>query len=97
MLLNKKATDLDGSEEGKMEYKEKMEEAIEDAIDNDCLFYYDMIEVALVMINQASIELEREIIKEAEKNTDGFHNCKLDLLINKLNACNKCYNILDTE
>ena len=79
-----------------MEYKEKMEEAIEDAIDNDCLFYYDMIEVALVMINQASIELEREIEKEVSKD-DGFHNCKLDLLINKLNACDKCYNILDTE
>ena len=79
-----------------MEYKEKMEEAIEDAIDNDCLFYYDMIEVALVMINQASIELEREIEKEVSKD-DGFHSCKLDLLINKLNACDKCYNILDTE
>lgn len=79
-----------------MEYKEKMEEAIEDAIDNDCLFYYDMIEVALVMINQASIELKREIEKEVSKD-DGFHNCKLDLLINKLNACDKCYNILDTE
>lgn len=79
-----------------MEYKEKMEEAITDAIDNDCLFYYDMIEVALVMINQASIELRREMEKEASKD-DGFHNCKLDLLINKLNACDKCYNILDTE
>ena len=79
-----------------MEYKEKMEEAIEDAIDNDCLFYYDMIEVALVMINQASTELEREISKEVA-NDNGFHNCKLDLLINKLNACDKCYNILDTE
>lgn len=79
-----------------MEYKEKMEEAIENAIDNDCLFYYDMIEIALVMINQASIELEREIEKEVSKD-DGFHNCKLDLLINKLNACDKCYNILDTE
>lgn len=79
-----------------MEYKEKMEEAIMDAIDNDCLFYYDMIEIALVMINQASIELEREIEKEVSKD-DGFHNCKLDLLINKLNACDKCYNILDTE
>ena len=79
-----------------MEYKEKMEEAIMDAIDNDCLFYYDMIEVALVMINQASIELKREIEKEVSKD-DGFHNCKLDLLINKLNACDKCYNILDTE
>lgn len=79
-----------------MEYKEKMEEAIENAIDNDCLFYYDMIEVALVMINQASIELEREISKEVA-NDNGFHNCKLDLLINKLNACDKCYNILDTE
>ena len=79
-----------------MEYKEKIEEAITDAIDNDCLFYYDMIEVALVMINQASIELEREIEKEVSKD-DGFHNCKLDLLINKLNACDKCYNILDTE
>ena len=79
-----------------MEYKEKMEEAIEDAIDNDCLFYYDMIEVALVMINQASIELRKEIEKEVSKD-DGFHNCKLDLLINKLNACDKCYNILDTE
>lgn len=78
-----------------MEYKEKMEEAIMDAIDNDCLFYYDMIEVALIMINQASIELEREIEKEVSKD-DGFHNCKLDLLINKLNACDKCYNILDT-
>lgn len=79
-----------------MEYKEKMEEAIMDAIDNDCLFYYDMIQIALVMINQASIELEREIEKEVSKD-DGFHNCKLDLLINKLNACDKCYNILDTE
>ena len=79
-----------------MEYKEKMEEAIMDAIDNDCLFYYDMIEVALVMINQASIELRREMEKEASKD-DGFHNCKLDSLINKLNACDKCYNILDTE
>ena len=79
-----------------MEYKEKMEEAIMDAIDNDCLFYYDMIEVALVMINQASIELEREISKEVA-NDNGFHNCKLDLLINKLNACDKCYNILDTK
>ena len=79
-----------------MEYKEKMEEAIMDAIDNDCLFYYDMIEIALVMINQASIELRREIEKEISKD-DGFHNCKLDLLINKLNACDKCYNILDTE
>lgn len=78
-----------------MEYKEKMEEAIMDAIDNDCLFYYDMIEVALVMINQASIELRREMEKEASKD-DGFHNCKLDLLINKLEACDKCYNILDT-
>lgn len=80
-----------------MEYKEKMEEAIMDAIDNDCLFYYDMIEVALVMINQASIKLEKEIIKEAEKNTDGFHNRKLDLLIRKFTACDKCYNILDTK
>lgn len=78
-----------------MEYKEKMEEAIIDAIDNDCLFYYDMIEVALVMINQASMELEREISKEVA-NDNGFHICKLDLLINKLNACDKCYNILDT-
>lgn len=78
-----------------MEYKEKMEEAIENAIDNDCLFYYDMIEVALVMINQASIELRREISKEAA-NDNGFHNCKLDLLFNKLEACDKCYNILDT-
>ena len=73
-----------------------MEEAIENAIDNDCLFYYDMIEVALVMINQASIELKREISKEVA-NDNGFHNYKLDLLINKLNACDKCYNILDTE
>lgn len=79
-----------------MEYKEKMEEAIMDAIDNDCLFYYDMIEIALVMINQASIELRREIEKEVSKD-NGFHNCKLDLLINKLNACDKCYNILDTK
>lgn len=79
-----------------MEYKEKMEEAIMDAIDNDCLFYYDMIEIALVMINQASIELRKEMEKEIAKD-DGFHNCKLDLLINKLNACDKCYNILDTE
>ena len=79
-----------------MEYKEKMEEAIMDAIDNDCLFYYDMIEIALVMINQASIELRKEMEKEVSKD-DGFHNCKLDLLINKLNACDKCYNILDTE
>ena len=79
-----------------MEYKEKMEEAIMDAIDNDCLFYYDMIQIALVMINQASIELEREIEKEAASDT-GFHNCKLDLLFNKLEACDKCYNILDTE
>ena len=79
-----------------MEYKEKMEEAIMDAIDNDCLFYYDMIEVALLMINQASIELEREISKEVA-NDNGFHNCKLDLLFNKLEACDKCYNILDTE
>ena len=79
-----------------MEYKEKMEEAIENAIDNDCLFYYDMIEVALVMINQVSIELKREISKEVA-NDNGFHNCKLDLLINKLNACDKCYDILDTE
>ena len=79
-----------------MEYKEKMEEAIMDAIDNDSLFYYDMIEVALVMINQASIELKREISKEVA-NDNGFHNCKLDLLINKLNAYDKCYNILDTE
>lgn len=77
-----------------MEYKEKMEEAIMNAIDNDCLFYYDMIEVALVMINQASIELKKEIEKEVS-NDNGFHNCKLDLLINKLNACDKCYNILD--
>ena len=80
-----------------MEYKEKMEEAIMDAIDHDALFYYDMIEVALVMINQASIELEKEIIKEAENNSDGFHNCKLDLLIRKFTACDKCYNILDTK
>ncbi len=78
-----------------MEYKEKMEEVIENAIDNDCLFYYDMIEVALVMINQASIELKREIEKEVSKD-DGFHNCKLDILFNKLDACDKCYNILDT-
>ena len=79
-----------------MEYKEKMEEAIMDAIDHDALLYYDMLEIALVMINQASIELRREMEKEASKD-DGFHNCKLDLLINKLNACDKCYNILDTE
>lgn len=80
-----------------MEYKEKMEEAIMDALDNDALFYYDMIEVALVMISQASMELEKEIIKEAENNVDGFHNCKLDLLIRKFTACNECYNILDTK
>lgn len=79
-----------------MEYKEKMEEAIMDALDHDALLYYDMLEIALVMINQASIELRREMEKEASKD-DGFHNCKLDLLINKLNACDKCYNILDTE
>lgn len=80
-----------------MEYKKKMEEAIMDVIDHDALLYYDMLEIALVMINQASIALEKEIIKEAEKNTDGFHNCKLDLLIRKFTACDKCYNILDTE
>ena len=96
MLLIKKQLFFFEQKREKMEYKEKMEEAIMDAIDNDCLFYYDMIEVALVMINQASIELKREIEKEASKD-DGFHNCKLDLLINKLNACDKCYNILDTE
>ena len=79
-----------------MEYKEKMEDAIMDAIDHEALLYHDMIEVALVMINQASIELEREIEKETFKD-DGFHNCKLDLLFNKLDACDKCYNILDTE
>ena len=96
MLLIKKQLFFFEQKREKMEYKEKMEEAIMDAIDNDCLFYYDMIEVALVMINQASIELKREIEKEVSKD-DGFHNCKLDLLINKLNACDKCYNILDTE
>ena len=79
-----------------MEYKEKMEEAIMDALDHDSLFYYDMIEVALVMINQASIELRREMEKEVSKD-DGFHNCKLDLLIRKFTACDKCYNILDTK
>lgn len=79
-----------------MEYKEKMEEAIMDAIDYEVLSYQDMVEVALVMINQASIELKREIEKEASKD-DGFHICKLDLLFNKLEACDKCYNILDTE
>lgn len=79
-----------------MEYKEKIEEAITDAIDHEVLSYQDMIEVALVMINQASIELRREISKEVA-NDDGFHNCKLDLLFNKLEACDKCYNILDTE
>ena len=79
-----------------MEYKEKMEEAIMDAIDHEVLSYQDMVEVALVMINQASIELKREIEKEASKD-NGFHNCKLDLLFNKLEACDKCYNILDIE
>ena len=93
---NQKATVLfEQRRKKKMEYKEKMEEVIENAIDNDCLFYYDMIEVALVMINQASIELKREIEKEVSKD-DGFHNCKLDILFNKLDACDKCYNILDT-
>ena len=80
-----------------MEYKEKMGEAITDALDHDSLRYYDMIEVALVMLDQASMELEKEIIKEAENNSDGFHNCKLDLLIRKFTACDKCYNILDTK
>lgn len=79
-----------------MNYKENMEEAIMDAIDYEVLSYQDMVEVALVMINQASIELKREIEKEASEDDD-FHNCKLDLLFNKLEACDKCYNILDTE
>lgn len=93
----KKATDQVRSEEEKMNYKEHMEKAIMDAIDHDVLLYYDMIEIALVMINQASMELEKEIIKEAENNVDGFHNCKLDLLIRKFTTCNECYNILDTK
>lgn len=96
MLLIKKQLIHPDQMEGKMNYKENMEEAIMDAIDHEVLSYQDMVEVALVMINQASIELKREIEKEAAKD-NGFHNCKLDLLFNKLDACDKCYNILDTE
>lgn len=51
MLLIKKQLFFLEQRREKMEYKEKMEEAIMDALDHESLFYYDMIEVALVMIN----------------------------------------------
>lgn len=77
-----------------MEEKEKMMDAIEVALDNDCLFYYDMIEVALVMINQ-SVEQMKKALKNELKKDDGYRNCKVDALINKIDVCNKCYDILE--
>ena len=77
-----------------MEEKEKMMDAIEVALDNDCLFYYDMLEVALVMINQSVEQMKKELKNEL-KNDNGYHNCKIDTLINKIDVCNKCYDMLD--
>ena len=95
MLLIKKQLDRKvKTRRKKMEEKEKMMDAIEVALDNDCLFYYDMIEVALVMINQSVEQMKKELKNELRKD-DGYHNCKINALINKIETCDKCYDMLD--